>query len=82
MELCKNMTVNKVFKKKYGVVDEALPQGQKDSLDVAKYTKSLVKLIKYKDRSLIQISKPRKLGMTSKAVSCLKKKRKQKMKIN
>ena len=41
------MTINKDLK--YGIVDEALPQGQEDSLDVAKYTKSLVKFIKYTD---------------------------------
>jgi len=29
------MTINKDLK--YGIVDEALPQGQEDSLDVAKY---------------------------------------------
>ena len=32
----KNMTINKDLK--YGIVDEALPQGQEDSLDVAKYS--------------------------------------------
>ena len=41
------MTINKDLK--YGIVDEALPQGQEDSLDVTKYTKSLVKFIKYTD---------------------------------